>query len=145
MKLLLISKGWYNRNFACFRRRIISSDQVYFIIKLDENDEKTVVKSIENPYFSEKFTFPIEDKQRTLSYKLYSANINQFIAGTELLLYIINLENEESHPDFELKDDSKTIGVFKPKRIIFTSYYDMYQIQYDNIDKNIESYQNRIN
>ena len=125
----------------------INSDQVYCVVRLDENEEKkTVVKNIENPNFSEKFTFPIEDKQSTLSYRLYSANTNQFIGGTDVPLYIINLENEEVNPDFEIKDDSDlTIGVFKPKIIIVTSYYDMYQKQYDNIDKNIESYQTRIN
>ena len=125
----------------------INSDQVYCVVRLDENDEKkTLVKNIENPNFSEKFTFPIEDKQSTLSYRLYSANTNQFIGGTDVPLYIINLENEEVNPDFEIKDDSDlTIGVFKPKLIIVTSYYDMYQKQYDNIDKNIESYQTRIN
>ena len=125
----------------------INSDQVYCVVRLDENDEKkTVVKNIENPNFSEKFTFPIEDKQSTISYRLYSANTNQFIGGTDVPLYIINLENEEVNPDFEIKDDSDlTIGVFKPKIIIVTSYYDMYQKQYDNIDKNIESYQTRIN
>ena len=125
----------------------INSDQVYCVVRLDENEEKkTLVKNIENPNFSEKFTFPIEDKQSTLSYRLYSANTNQFIGGTDVPLYIINLENEEVNPDFEIKDDSDlTIGVFKPKLIIVTSYYDMYQKQYDNIDKNIESYQTRIN
>ena len=125
----------------------INSDQVYCVVRLDENDEKkTVVKNIENPNFSEKFTFPIEDKQSTISYRLYSANTNQFIGGTDVPLYIINLENEEVNPDFEIKDDSDlTIGVFKPKIIIVTSYYDMYQKQYDNIDKNIGSYQTRIN
>ena len=125
----------------------INSDQVYCIVRLDDNDEKrTTVKNIENPNFTEKFTFPIEDKQSTLSYKLYSASTNQFIGGTDVPLYIINLENEEVNPEFEIKDDSDlTIGVFKPKIIIVTSYYDMYQKQYDNIDKNIESYQNRIN
>ena len=125
----------------------INTDQVYCIVKLDENDDKqTVVKNIENANFIEKFNFPIEDKQSTLSYKLYSANTNQFIGGTDVPLYIINLENEEVNPEFELKDDNdQTIGVFKPKIIIVTSYYDMYQKQYDNIDKNIESYQTRIN
>ena len=130
-----------------FLNNQINTDQVYCIVKLDEIDEKkTVVKNIENPNFNEKFTFKIEDKQSTLSYKLYSAHTNQFIGGTDVPLYIINLENEEVNPDFELKDDSdQTIGVFKPKIIIVTSYYDMYQKQYDNIDKNIESYQTRIN
>ena len=65
---------------------------------------------------------------------------------TDVPLYIINLENEEVNSDFELKDENnQTLGVFKPKIIIVTSYYDMYQKQYDNINKNIESYQNRIN
>jgi hypothetical protein len=125
----------------------INTDQVYCSVKLDEMDEKkTVVKNVENPNFQEKMTFSIEDKQSTLSYKLFSANTNQFIGGTDVPLYIINLENEEVNSDFEIKDDSdQTIGVFKPKIIIVTSYYDMYQKQYDNIDKNIESYQSRIN
>lgn len=114
---------------------------------MDENDEKrTIPKSIDKANFTEKFTFPIEDKQSTLSYKFFSAISNQFIGATDVPLYIINLENEEVNPDFEIKDDNDlNIGVFKPKIIIVTSYYDMYQKQYDNIDKNIESYQNRIN
>ena len=59
---------------------------------------------------------------------------------------MINLENEEVTPDFELKDfEGVPKAVFKPKIIVVTSYYDMYQKQYDNIDKNIESYQSRIN
>ena len=104
------------------------------------------MKNIENPIFTEKFTFPIEDKQSTLSYKLYSASTNQYIGGTDVPLYIINLENEEVNPDFEIKDDNDlTVGVFKPKIIIVTSYYEMYRKQYDNIDKNIESYTSRIN
>ena len=125
----------------------INTEQIYCVVKLDENDEKkTVVKSVENPIFNEKYTFSIEDKQSTLSYKLYSANTNQLLGGTDVPLYIINLENEEVNPEFEIKDDNdQTIGVFKPKIIIVTSYYDMYQKQYDNIDKNIESYQSRIN
>ena len=125
----------------------INADQVYLMVKLDENgDKRTSVKNIENPIFSEKFTFPIEDKQNTLSYKLYSASTNQYIGGTDVPLYIINLENEEVNPDFEIKDDNDlTVGVFKPKIIIVTSYYEMYRKQYDNIDKNIESYTSRIN
>ena len=125
----------------------INTDQVYLMVKLDENEDKrTSVKNIENPNFSEKFTFPIEDKQSTLSYKLYSASTNQYIGGTDVPLYIINLENEEVNPDFEIKDDNDlTVGVFKPKIIIVTSYYEMYRKQYDNIDKNIESYTSRIN
>jgi len=125
----------------------INADQIYCSVKLDENDEKrTAVKSIDKANFTEKFTFKIEDKQSTLSYKFFSASSNQFIGATDVPLYIINLENEEVNPDFEIKDDNDlNIGVFKPKLIIVTSFYDMYQKKYDNIDKNIESYQNRIN
>ena len=125
----------------------INAGQIYCSIKLDENEEKrTAVKSIDKANFTEKFTFKIKDKSSTLSYKFFSANSNQFIGGTDVPLYIINLENEEVNPDFEIKDDNDlNIGVFKPKLIIVTSFYDMYQKKYDNIDKNIESYQNRIN
>ena len=125
----------------------LNTDQIYCLVKLDEIEEKkTTVKNVDNANFIEKFTFKIEDKQATLSYKFFSASNNNYIGGTDVPLYIINLENEEVNPDFEIKDESdQTIGVFKPKIIIVTSYYDMYQKQYDNIDKNIESYQNRIN
>ena len=110
------------------------------------HEKKTVVKNIENPNFQETMTFPIKDKQSNLSYKLFSANTNKFIGEIDVPLYMINLENEEIYADFEIKDDSyETIGIFKPNIIIVTSYYDMYQKQYDNIDKNIESYQSRIN
>jgi len=125
----------------------INAGQIYCSIKLDENEEKrTAVKSIDKANFTEKFTFKIKDKSSTLSYKFFSANSNQFIGGTDVPLYIINLENEEVNPDFEIKDDyDLDIGVFKPKLIIVTSFYDMYQKKYDNIDENIKSYQNRIN
>ena len=125
----------------------IGADQIYCSVRLDENEEKrTLAKYIEEANFTEKFTFPIEDKLPTLSYRFFIANTNKFIGETDVPLYIINLENEEVSPYFEIKDDNDlTIGVFKPKIIIVTSYYDMYQKQIDNIDKNIESYQNRIN
>ena len=63
------------------------------------------MKNVENPIFNKKYNFSIEDKQ-SLSYKLYSANT-------------IN-------PEFEIKDDNaQNIGIFKPKIIIVTSYYDI--------------------
>ena len=124
----------------------INSDQFYFIVKLDDLEQKSEIKSIDNLNFTEKPTFHIEDKQSILSYRLYSAHNNQFIGSTDVPLYIINEENDEVNSDFELKDENdQTIGVFKPKLIIVTSYYDMYRKQYDTIDKNIESYQNKIN
>ncbi len=125
----------------------IDVDQIYCTVSLDENEEKrTVAKYIDEANFREKFTFSIEDKQSTLSYKFFIANTNKFIGATDIPLYIINLENEEVNPECEIKDDNDlNIGVFKPKILIVTSYFDMYQKQYDNIDKNIESYQNRIN
>ncbi len=124
----------------------INFDSVYFIVSLDDNEEKkTSVKNIVNPNFIEKITFPIQDKQSILSYKLYSANTNQCVGCTDVPLYIINTDNDEIIPEFELKDDnSQAIAVFRPKIIIVTSYYDMYQKKYENIDKNIESYQNKI-
>ena len=120
-------------------------DSIYFSVALDDIEKKTSIKNIDNANFIEKITFRIQDKQSTLSYKLFSANNNQFIGCTDVPLYIINTDNEEINPEFELKDDNnQAIAVFRPKIIIVTSYYDMYQKQYDNIDKNIESYQNKI-
>ena len=122
-------------------------NSVYFTVSLDENEEKqTRAQNLPDPNFSEKITFNIQDKQPTLSYKLYSSETRQFIGCTDVPLSIINVENEEINPSFELKDDSnQTVAVFKPKIIIVTSYYEMYQKKYESIDKNIETYQNKIN
>ena len=124
----------------------INTDQIYCIVNLDDNEgERSEIKNIENPVFNKKFVFHIEDKQSSLFYKIFSAN-NQYIGGVDVPLYMLNVENEEIFSEFELKDDNdQTIGVFKPRIIVVTSYFDWYQKQYDNIDKNIESYQNKIN
>ena len=124
----------------------INTDQIYCMVNLDDNEgERSEIKNIENPVFTKKFVFHIEDKQSSLFYKIYSAN-NQYIGGVDVPLYMLNVENEEIFSEFELKDDNdQTIGVFKPRIIVVTSYFDWYQKQYDNIDKNIESYQNKIN
>ena len=124
----------------------INTDQIYCTVNLDDNEgERSEIKNIENPIFNKKFTFHIEDKQSSLFYKIYSAS-NQYIGGVDVPLYMLNVENEEILSEFELKDDNdQTIGVFKPRIIVVTSYFDWYQKQYDNIDKNIESYQAKIN
>ena len=124
----------------------INTDQIYCMVNFDDNEgERSEIKNIENPVFTKKFVFHIEDKQSSLFYKIFSAN-NQYIGGVDVPLYMLNVENEEIFSEFELKDDNdQTIGVFKPRIIVVTSYFDWYQKQYDNIDKNIESYQNKIN
>ena len=124
----------------------INTDQIYCMVNLDDNEgDRSEIKNIENPVFTKKFVFHIEDKQSSLFYKIFSAN-NQYIGGVDVPLYMLNVENEEIFSEFELKDDNdQTIGVFKPRIIVVTSYFDWYQKQYDNIDKNIESYQNKIN
>ena len=124
----------------------INCDSIYFIVSLDEsNEKKTSSQNIENPNFLEKIEFPIQDKQSTLSYKLFSDETNQFIGCTDVPLNLINTDNEEIMPQFELKDDSnQVIAVFNPKLIIVTSYFEMYQKKYENIDKNIDSYQTKI-
>jgi len=126
----------------------IDGDEVFCTVSLDNLDEKkTVNKKIsDNLTFTEKFTFPIDSKERVLTYKLFSnSNPNESIGEVEVPLFILNIENEEITPESGFKDmNQQTIAIFKPKIIIVTSYYDMYQKQYDNIEKNIDSYQNRI-
>ena len=126
----------------------IEGDEIFCTVALDnEEDKKTVNKSINsNLTFTEKFTFPIDNRERVLTYKLFSnANPNESIGEIEVPLFILNIENEEITPESGFKDmNQQTIALFKPKIIIVTSYYDMYQKQYDNIEKNIDSYQNRI-
>ena len=126
----------------------IDGDEVFCTVSLDNLDEKkTVNKKIsDNLTFTEKFTFPIDSKEKVLIYKLFSnSNPNESIGEVEVPLFILNIENEEITPESVFKDmNQQTIAIFKPKIIIVTSYYDMYQKQYDNIEKNIDSYQNRI-
>ena len=126
----------------------IEGDDLFCTVSLDnEEEEKTVNKSINsNLTFTEKFTFPIDSRERVLTYKLFSnANPNESIGEIEVPLFILNIENEEITPESGFKDmNQQTIALFKPKIIIVTSYYDMYQKQFDNIEKNIDSYQNRI-
>ena len=126
----------------------IEGDEVFCTVSLDNLDEKkTANKKINNNLiFSEKFTFPIDSKEKVLIYKLFSnSSPNESIGEVEVPLFILNIENEEITPESGFKDmNQETIALFKPKIIIVTSYYDMYQKKFDNIEKNIDSYQNRI-
>ena len=126
----------------------LEGNEIFCTVSLDNMDEKkTANKNINsNLNFTEKFTFPIDSKEKVLNYKLFSAsNPNECLGEIEVPLFILNIENEEITPESQFKDiNQQTIALFKPKIIIVTSYYDMYQKQYDNIEKNIESYQTRI-
>ena len=126
----------------------LEGNEIFCTVSLDNMDEKkTANKNINsNLNFTEKFTFPIDSKEKVLNYKLFSAsNPNESLGEVEVPLFILNIENEEITPESQFKDiNQQTIALFKPKIIIVTSYYDMYQKQYDNIEKNIESYQTRI-
>ena len=126
----------------------IDGAEIFCSVSLDNGDEKkTSNKDINsNLTFTEKFTFPIDSKEKVLTYKIFStSNPNESLGEVEVPLFILNIENEEITPESGFKDISQqTIALFKPKIIIVTSYYEMYQKQYDNIEKNIDSYQSRI-
>ena len=116
-------------------------------IKDDIEEKKTKTKNLNNELiFKEKFTFPIDTKEKELVYKIYLAsNPENPFGAVEVPLSILNVENEEITPQFGFKDiNLQTIALFKPKIIIVTSFLDMYQKQVDNIEKNIESYQSKI-
>ena len=123
-------------------------DDFFCTVSLNNMDEKkTATKNLNNNLvFKEKFTFPIDNKEKDLIYKLYLAsNPENPFGEVEVPLSILNVDNEEITPQFGFKDANlQTIALFKPKIIIVTSYLDMYQKQSDNIEKNIESYQSRI-
>ena len=126
----------------------IDGDEIFCTVTLDNEDEKkTSKKNINsNLTFTEKFTFPIDNREKVLNYKLFStSNPNEALGEIDVPLFILNIENEEITPESGFKDfNQETIALFKPKIIIVTSFYDMYQKQYDNIEKNIDSYQSRI-
>ena len=116
-------------------------------IDTDNEEKKTATKNLNDTLlFKEKFTFPIDSKEKVLTYRIYSAsNPENPLGEVEVPLFILNVENEEITPQFGFKDiNQQTIALFKPKIIIVTSFYDMYKKQFDNIEKNIESYQSRI-
>ena len=116
-------------------------------IDTDNEEKKTSTKNINDTLnFKEKFTFPIDSKEKVLTYRIYSAtNPENPLGEVEVPLFILNVDNEEITPQFGFKDiNQQTIALFKPKIIIVTSFYDMYKKQFDNIEKNIESYQNKI-
>ena len=117
-------------------------------VSLDNsNEQKTKTKNINNSLnFNEKFTFKIDSKEKVLNYKIFSAlNPEEPLGEVEVPLFILNVENEEITPQFGFKDSNQqTIALFKPKIIVVTSFFEMYRKQSDNIEKNIESYQNRI-
>ena len=120
----------------------------YCTVSLDNSEEKkTKTKSLNDTLaFKEKFTFPIDSKEKVLTYKLYTtSNPENPLGEVEVPLFMLNVDNEEMTPQFGFKDaNQQTIALFKPKIIIVTSFYDMYRKQNDNIEKNIESYQSRI-
>ena len=123
--------------------------EFFCTVAIDTNNEekKTATKNINDTLiFKEKFTFPIDSKEKVLTYRIYSASNQENPLGeVEVPLFILNVENEEITPQFGFKDiNQQTIALFKPKIIIVTSFYDMYKKQFDNIEKNIESYQSRI-
>ena len=126
----------------------IDGDEIFCKVSLDNSDEKKTATQNKNNNlnFKEKFTFPIDSKEKVLTYRLFSASHpDESLGEVEVPLFILNIENEEINPDSAFKDiNQQTIAIFKPKIIIVTSYYDLYQKQYDNIEKNIDSYQNRI-
>ncbi len=126
----------------------IEGNELFCTVTLDnEEEKKTSNKNINsNLTFTEKFTFPIDSREKVLNYKLFStSNPNEPLGEIDVPLFILNIENEEITPESGFKDyNQQTIALFKPKIIIVTSFYDMYQKQYDNIEKNIDSYQSRI-
>ena len=130
--------------------QIDEEQQEFFCtVAIDTNNEekKTATKNLNDTLlFKEKFTFPIDSKEKVLTYRIYSAsNPENPLGEVEVPLFILNVENEEITPQFGFKDiNQQTIALFKPKIIIVTSFYDMYKKQFDNIEKNIESYQSRI-
>lgn len=123
-------------------------DEFYCTVSLNNSEEKkTKTKNVNDSLiFKEKFTFPIDTKEKVLLYKIYLAsNPENPFGEIEVPLSILNVDNEEITPQFGFKDANlQTIALFKPKIIIVTSFLDMYQKQVDNIEKNIESYHNRI-
>ena len=69
------------------------------------------------------------------------------VVQTEIgkITFLSQINTDQIYCTVNLDDNDQTIGVFKPRIIVVTSYFDWYQKQYDNIDKNIESYQAKIN
>ena len=96
--------------------------------------------------FKEKFTFPTDNKEKDLIYKIYLiSNPKSPLGEVNVPLSILNVNNEEITSKFSFYDENlEDIALFKPRIIVVTSYLDTYQKQADKIEENIESYQSRI-
>ena len=125
----------------------IKENFIHVKLDTDNKKKKTETKNIDdNLIFKERFTFPIDSKEKILIYRIYSAsNPKNPLGEVEVPLFILNINNEAINPQFEFKDiNQKNIASFKPKIIVVTSFYEMYKKQYDNIEENIEQYKDKI-
>ena len=85
----------------------IEGNELFCTVTLDnEEEKKTSNKNINsNLTFTEKFTFPIDSREKVLNYKLFStSNPNEPLGEIDVPLFILNIENEEITPESGFKD-----------------------------------------
>jgi hypothetical protein len=122
-------------------------DDLYMKVSLDNQlEKKTSVKKGNDINFPEKLTFPIKKKESILNLKLVTVNNpNDHICEADIPIYQL-IENEEIEPSINLTDymNNTIAQIIQPKILFITSFYEMYQKQYDNVEKNITVYKDRI-
>jgi hypothetical protein len=125
-------------------------EEIFCTVSLDDSEEKktkTLIVNNNDLIFKEKFDFNIENKEKSLIYKIYLAsNPNESIGEIEVPLMLVNPDNEETAIDnLSFKDNNnQTIGIFKPKLLIVKSLIETYKKQIEYIEKNSEIYGGRI-
>jgi len=127
----------------------INFNENYFVsLSIDNNniEKKTSFQKGNSLEFIEKISLPIQNKNEILLIKLNNSNTNnEEICKIEIPIYELE-ENEEVNPQLDLYDNiNSLIGNFCPKILLITSFYRMYEKQYENIEKNISNYKEKIN
>ena len=121
-------------------------DDMYMKVTLDNQiEKKTSTKKGNDINFPEKLIFPIKVKEIILNLKLISVNNpNDHLCEADIPIFQL-IPNEEIEPQIDLNDYSGgPVAQINPKILFITSYFETYQKQYDNVEKNIQSYKDKV-
>ena len=121
-------------------------DDMYMKVTLDNQiEKKTSTKKGNDINFPEKLIFPIKVKEIILNLKLISVNNpNEHLCEADIPIFQL-IPNEEIEPQIDLNDYSGgAVAQINPKILFITSYFETYQKQYDNVEKNIQSYKDKV-
>ena len=131
-----IGKINLNNNYINF------NENYYVNLSIENKEKKTSFQKGNSLEFIEKISLPIKNRIQILLIKLCNSNSDE-ICKIEIPIYELE-ENEEVNPQLDLLDNNFSIGNFCPKILLITSFYKMYEKQYESVEKNISNYKQKI-